>query len=235
MNDIALGFTTTNLLLNALPAEDLQRLTPDIERVELTRGAILYNPGDVIDFVYFPESAMISLVAFTEAGEATEVSVIGDEGAAGLEVLMGARSPLNSNMVQIANSGYRISAEKIRSEFKRGGAFHDLALGFTRKLMSQMGQIAFCNRLHTAEVRLARWLLMCEDRAHSDVLGLTQESIAVMLGSSRSTVTVVAIELQKTGFISYSRGKIQILDRPGLEAFSCTCYRTIQSAYQGTN
>lgn len=224
-------FHTKNRILGALPAEDLERLEPMLERVTLASGDILFRPDERIEYVYFPDRSMISVVAYTETGQAAEAAVIGSEGAAGLDVILGSDSTINENITQLADSALRIKTADIRAEFARGGVMHDLLLSFTRKLLVQMSQTVLCNRLHTTENRLSRWLLMCRDRSESDVLRLTQEFISIMLGASRTTVTLTAIELQNLGLISYSRGIITIVDRAGLEAYTCSCYGIIRRAY----
>ncbi len=222
---------THNQILNALSAETLDRIRPMLEHIQLGQGKVLYAADETISHVYFPERSMISVVAYTEAGQGAEVSVIGSEGATGLDVILGSDRSTNEHITQMANSAWRIKTEDLQAEFSRSGDLHDLLLKFVRKLIVQISQTALCNRLHTTELRLSRWLLMCHDRSQSNVMNLTQEFIAVMLGANRSTVTMTAIELQNAGLISYSRGIITMIDRPGLEAFTCPCYATIAAAY----
>lgn len=230
MND-ASRFHTLNSILNALPAEDLARLSPYLEHVDLPRGTVLYRPEGKIDYVYFPDRAMISVVAYTPDGQGAEVAVIGSEGATGLDIVLGADTTTNEHITQLPNGAARMKAEHVRDEFARSGKFHDLLLRFIRKMIVQVSQTALCNRLHTTEKRLSRWLLMCHDRSETDVVNLTQEFMAVMLGSSRATVTLTAIELQNRGFISYTRGVLRIADREGLAEFACPCYKIIRKAY----
>jgi len=232
VNDVSL-IPSQNLILRALSDDARDRLKPILEHVELSSGKILYRADEVINYVYFPENSMISVVAYTEQGQGSEVSVIGAEGATGLDVILGSVRSSNENITQLANDAYRIKTEDLRAEFVKGGELHDLLLLFVRKLIVQISQTALCNRLHNTEMRLSRWLLMCHDRSNSDVLRLTQEFIAVMLGANRTTVTMTAIELQNAGFISYKRGTITMLDRKGLEEFACPCYATISAAYAG--
>jgi CRP-like cAMP-binding protein len=230
MNDNS-GFASENAILNALSAETIDRLTPKLERVDMPRSKILYHADEEISHVYFPENAMVSLVAYTEHGQGAEVSVIGREGATGLDTILGSERSSNENIVQLADGAYRIRAQDFRTEFDRGGDVHDETLKFIRKLIVQFSHTALCNRLHSTEMRLSRWLLMCHDRTTSDVLHLTQEFIALMLGANRTTVTMTAIALQNAGFISYTRGTITMLDREGLRAFTCPCYSSITAAY----
>jgi len=232
VNDVSL-IPSQNLILRALSDDARNRLNPLLEHVELPSGKILYRADEVINYVYFPENSMISVVAYTEQGQGAEVSVIGHEGATGLDVILGSVRSSNENITQLANDAYRIKTEDLRAEFVKGGELHDLLLLFVRKLIVQISQTALCNRLHNTEMRLSRWLLMCHDRSNSDVMRLTQEFIAVMLGANRTTVTMTAIELQNAGFISYKRGTITMLDRKGLEEFTCPCYATISAAYAG--
>jgi CRP-like cAMP-binding protein len=230
MNDIPV-VPIRNSILSALSQNELTAILPALERIDLPRGKVLHQPGEQIQYVYFPEGAMISVVAYTEEGQGAEVAVIGSEGATGLDIVLGSDSTSNEHITQMADGAFRMKTEVVRDQFHLCGHFHDLLLQFTRKLIVQISQTALCNRLHTTEKRLSRWLLMSHDRAESDVLNLTQEFISVMLGSNRTTVTMTAIELQNQGFISYSRGKITIVDRSGLEGFACPCYKIIRTAY----
>jgi CRP-like cAMP-binding protein len=221
-----------NDILNALSEDTLGRMRPLLERTEMLRGKILYRADEEISHVYFPDRSMISLVAYTENGQGAEVSVIGCEGATGLDVVLGSDRSSNENIVQLPNGAYRMKAEDFKKEFARNGDLHDEILKFIRKLIVQISHTALCNRLHNTEMRLSRWLLMCHDRSPSDVLQLTQEFISIMLGSNRTTVTMTAIALQNAGFISYTRGTITMIDRAGLEAFTCPCYASITAAYK---
>lgn len=223
--------STQNCILNALPKEDFERLLPDLEEVNLALGQVIYRVEEPIEYVYFPNNAVISVIANTAEGQCVEVGVIGREGITGIDVLMGADSTLNENIIQYPDDALRINTAAIKKEFKRAGAFHDLSLRFIRLLMIQISQTALCNRLHTVEERLSRWLLMCHDRAEADELTLTQEFLGYMLGTNRATVTVSAIALQSAGFIKYSRGLITVVDRKGLEDFACDCYKTVKQEY----
>jgi CRP-like cAMP-binding protein len=223
--------STVNYILNALPEEDLERLLPDLEPVELKLGQVLYRPEEPIEYVYFPNNTMISVVAMTAEGQSAEIGIIGWEGMVGMDVLMGSDSTLNEHLVQHPNGALRINAAAVKTEFRRCGALHDLLLRFIRLMMIQIGQTALCNRLHTVDERLARWLLLCRDRAGTDKLQLTQEFLSIMLGTNRATVTMSAIALQSAGFIKYTRGHITIKDHEGLEDFSCECYKIVKKEY----
>jgi CRP-like cAMP-binding protein len=232
MHDHAqLRHSTKNQILNSLPDEDYQRLHKHLVPVELTLGQVIYRPDERIKFVYFPNDSMNSVIATTPDGQCAEVGVIGREGMVGVDVLMGVDSTSNQNIIQLSDGALRIKTGTIREEFKRGGAFHDLALLYVHALMMQISQTALCNRLHTVEQRLARWLLMCHDRSKGDELTLTQEFLSIMLGVNRPTVTTAALVLQGGDFIKYSRGKITVLDREGLEDFACDCYDVVKPEY----
>jgi len=221
----------SNEILASLPDDVLARIYPLLELVETPLGTILYHSGAEIPYIYFPERSMISVVAYTQDGQGAEVAVVGREGATGLDVILGSDFTTNHHVAQIGNVGYRMKTADVRAEFSRNAEFHDRLLHFTRKFIVQISQTALCNRLHITEKRLSRWLLMCRDRSDSNVLHLTQEFISIMLGANRTTVTMTAIELQNLGLIKYSRGLLTIVDRAGLEAFSCDCYATIRDAY----
>ncbi len=224
--------STRNSILNNLPEEDYQRLLPDLEVVDLPHGHFIYRPDEPIKQVYFPNNSMVSLIATTPEGQSAEVGVIGYEGIVGIDVMMGVNSTSNESIVQLADGALRIKTDVLKKEFDKGVAFHDLSLRFIHNLMMQISQTALCNRLHTVEERLSRWLLMCRDRSQGDMLHLTQEFLAIMLGTQRATVTVAAINLQSANLIKYSRGNIVITDREGLEEFTCECYQVVKKAYE---
>ncbi|MBA4121511.1 MAG: Crp/Fnr family transcriptional regulator [Acidobacteria bacterium] len=223
--------STKNYILNALPEEDFNRLLPDLTPVKLPHGQILYRPDEPIEYVYFPNNSVISVVAITADGQSVESGVIGREGMAGVNVLMGVDSMPNENIIQLADGALRMSTAAVRREFKRGGALHDLLLRFMHALMIQIGQTTLCNRLHSTDQRLSRWLLICHDRSETDEMKLTQEFLAIMLGADRARVTMSAIALQSTGYIKYSRGNIVVTDREGLEDFTCACYQSVKQEY----
>ncbi len=231
MSDDMTNRSTRNTILNSLPEEDYRRLQPHLEKFDFPHGKFIYHPDEKIKYVYFPNDSMVSIIATTPEGYSAEVGVVGYEGIVGVDVLMGVDSTTNESIVQLADGATRINADVLKEEFKRGGVFHDLALRFMHNLMSQISQTALCNRLHTVEERLSRWLLMCRDRSQVEKLHLTQEFLATMLGTQRATVTVAAINLQSAKFIKYSRGNIVITNREGLEEFSCECYQVVKRTY----
>jgi len=216
--------TIKNRLLGALPENQYQRLLPHIEPFAFEHGKILYEIGEPIKYCYFPSDAVVSLVTQMEDGKIVEVGLVGHEGVTGLPFLLGQKRSAERAIVQIANGGVRAKADLILKEFMRGEALQAILLRYINTLLRQVAQTAACNASHTIEERLSRWLLMCHDRVGSDQINLTQEFIAEMLGTRRATVNVSAVNLQSAGLIKYNRGRIQILDRPGLERFSCECY-----------
>jgi CRP-like cAMP-binding protein len=220
-----------NQLLAALPRLEYQRLAPHLQPVSLSVGQILHEPGETIREVYFPNRAMISLVSMMEDGSTTEIGLVGNEGMVGLPVFLGGKFTTSLAIVQISDGAMKLDAEVLKEEFHRGGELQRRLLLYTQALLTQVSQSAACNRQHTIEERLARWLLSVQDRVQKDELPLTQEFIANMLGIRRSGVTVAATTLQRAGMIRYSRGKITILDQENLEATACECYRLVQSEF----
>lgn len=219
---------TTNQILSALPAADYQRLAPHLEEIVLEHAKVLYEIGAPVDYVYFPTNAMVSLVTEMSDGRIVEVGLVGNDGMTGLAALLGEETSPERAIVQIANGGLRAKFSVVKEEFQRGGALHKLLLAYARQLMKQVSQTAACNASHTAEERLSRWLLMCHDRVSNSELKLTQEFLAEMLGTRRATVSVSAMVLQSDGLIQYNRGHIKIIDRAGLEAFTCECYKAVR-------
>lgn len=218
----------TNRLLAALPKKEYQRLLPELEQVPLAFGDILYEPGDNIDHVYFPDSGIISLLSEVESQKLLEVGIVGNEGVAGLPVVLGVRVSLNRGLVQGAGTAMRMKAAALRREFKRDGALQRLLHRYLHSLLTQISQSAVCNRFHAVDARLARWLLMTHDRVESDEFQLTQEFLSNMLGVRREAVSKAAGALQKRELVNYSRGHITILNRAGLETSACQCYRVIK-------
>ena len=217
-----------NELLAALPRSAYLRLLPHLESVSLPLGTGLYNSGESIRDVYFPEDALVSLVTHMRDGATVEVGLIGRDGMVGIPVLLGDDIAFEAAVVQIAGSALRMPSVAFKEALKRGrNPLLTRLLLYTRVLMKQVAQTAACNGRHTAEKRLARWLLMCHDRTDSDELALTQDFISDMLGIRRSGVSSAAIGLQQEGFIRYSRGRVTILKREGLEAFTCECYAAV--------
>lgn len=223
------GLPIENRLLAALPAEDYQRLVPHLELVSLPLEKVIYEPGEPIKHVYFPHQAIVSLVSTMEDGSTVEVGLVGNDGMVGTPVFLGGNTTTNRAFVQLAGSGMRMEAIRLKAEFNRAGSLQSLLLRYTQALLTQVSQLAACNRAHTVEERLARWLLTVSDRVQSDQFPLTQEFISQMLGVRRSGVTVAAGTLSQAGMIRYTRGKITVLNREDLEATSCECYGTIKN------
>ena len=214
-----------------MPEEQFRLMARSLVPVEMPQGMRLSVPNEPIDYVYFPVSGLISVDALTGKGESVEVVVVGREGMAGWCALLGQVAMGHSVMMQAPGSGFRIRANLIRDEFLKGGRFADLVYEFLYLQMVQMGQSALCNRLHPVEARMARWLLTASDRMQTDTLTLTQEFLAQVLGSRRATVTVAAGQLQRSGLITYTRGRIKIVDRVGLELKACECYKLVREKY----
>jgi hypothetical protein len=224
----------TNRLLAVLPKKEYQRLLPDLEPVTLTFGDILFETGDRLRHVYFPDNSIISLLSAVDNRAHLEVGMVGNDGMAGLSVFMGVNKSRSRGLVQGAGNAMRMKAAILRKEVSNGGgsgSLHDLLLRYTHSLLTQVSQSAACNRFHLVNARLARWLLMTHDRVEGDEFRLTQEFLSHMLGVRREQVTLAASALQKQKLISYSRGQIKVLDRTGLEAVSCKCYGTIKEEY----
>jgi len=217
-----------NRLLAALPKKEYQRLLPELQPVPLVFGDILYEPGDTIGHVYFPDNGIISLLSRVESQKVLEVGIVGNEGVAGLPVVLGVSVSVNRGLVQSAGTAMRMKAAALQREFKRDGALQKLLHRYLHSLLTQISQSAVCNRFHLADARLARWLLMTHDRVEADEFRLTQEFLSNMLGVRREAVSKAASDLQRRGFVNYSRGRMTVLDRAGLEATTCECYRIIK-------
>ena len=220
-----------NRLLAALPDEDYQRLVPSLEPVSLQLGQVLYEAGGSQPYVYFPTSSIISLLYVMKDGASAEIAVTGCEGLVGIALFMGGDSTPSRAVVQSAGEGYRMRAAVLKKEFDRGGKLHHFALRYTQALITQMAQTAVCNRHHSVAQQLCRWLLLSLDRLPSNVLSMTQELIANMLGVRREGVTEAAGHLQEAGLIEYHRGQITVLDRSGLEQQVCECYAVVKREY----
>jgi CRP-like cAMP-binding protein len=220
-----------NRLLAALPAADYERLLPELELVPLPLGWAVYEAGGHLGYVYFPINSIISLLYVMEDGASAEIAVTGFDGVVGIALFMGGETTLSRAVVQSAGYGYRLKAAVLKREFKQGGELQHLALRYTQALITQMAQTAVCNRHHSVEQQLARWLLLSLDRLSSNELAMTQELIANMLGVRRQGVTEAAGHLQKAGLIHYSRGHITVLDRPKLEHRVCECYAVVKKEY----
>ena len=220
-----------NQLLAALPQSEWARWLPQLESVDMPLGKVLYESGTDSTHVYFPTSSIISLLYVTEDGSSAELAVVGHEGIVGISLFMGGLSTTNRAVVQSAGKAFRLRADLMLQEFNRAGPVLHLLLRYTQALLTQMAQTAVCNRHHSLDQQLCRWLLLSLDRLQSNELVVTQELIANMLGVRREGVTDAAGQLQRAGLIRYQRGHITVLDRPGLEARSCECYATLKSEY----
>ncbi|WAH56839.1 Crp/Fnr family transcriptional regulator [Pseudomonas silvicola] len=218
-----------NHLLAALPAADLQRLAPHLEVFDLVLGDVLYEPGDTLRHVYFPVDAIVSLLHVTENGASAEIAVVGNEGMIGIALFMGGESTSSRAVVQSAGTALRLPGHSLKKEFNRHGDLLVLMLRYTQALITQMSQTALCNRHHSIDQQLCRWLLLSLDRLPGNRLTMTQELIANMLGVRREGVTEAAGKLQRLGVIEYSRGQITVLDRARLEGLSCECYSVVKT------
>jgi len=220
-----------NRLIGALPDTDYRRWQKSLEEVELPLGQVLYESGAILSHVYFPTTAIVSLLYVMENGASAEIAVVGNEGLVGISLFMGGESTPSRAVVQSAGSGFRMKAPQIKAEFDRSGPVLHLLLRYTQALITQMSQTAVCNRHHSLDQQLCRWLLLSLDRLQGTELVMTQELIANMLGVRREGVTEGATKLQRDGLIRYMRGHITILDRAGLEKRSCECYLVVKKEY----
>lgn len=218
-----------NHLLAALPQEVQCRLFPNLERISLARGEVLYEPGNVLNYAYFPTNSIVSLLYEMADGSSAEIAMVGNEGLVGVAVFMGGESTPSRAVVLGAGHAYRASAAGIKDEFNRHGEMLLLMLRYTQSLISQMAQTAVCNRHHSINQQLSRFLLLLLDRIHDNSLTMTQDVIASMLGVRREGITAAAGKLQKLGAIEYHRGHIVVLDRKKLEQICCECYRLVRS------
>ncbi len=219
-----------NQLLAALPDAEYQRWLPHLEAVDMPLGKVLYESGGTLGHVYFPTNCIVSLLYVMENGASAEIAVAGFEGLVGVSLFMGGESTPSRAIVQSAGAGYRLPARFLKEDFDRPAILH-LLLRYTQALITQMSQTAVCNRHHSLDQQLCRWLLLSLDRLHGNELVMTQELIANMLGVRREGVTEGALKLQKAGLITYTRGRIQVVDRPGLEKRTCECYAVVKKEY----
>jgi CRP-like cAMP-binding protein len=219
-----------NHLLAALPASDWRRWLPNLELVDLPLGRVLYESGATLSHVYFPTTAIVSLLYVTENGASAEIAVVGNEGLVGVSLFMGGETTPSRAVVQSGGQGFRMKAQTLKDEFVNASVLH-LLLRFTQAMITQMAQTAVCNRHHSVDQQLCRWLLLSRDRLQDDELLMTQELIANMLGVRRGSVTMAAHRLQQAGLIHYSRGRIRFLDRAGLEERTCECYAVVKKEY----
>jgi CRP-like cAMP-binding protein len=220
-----------NQLLGALPSMVYKRWKKSLEEVDLPLGQVLYEPGTVLSHVYFPTTAIVSLLYVMENGASAEIAVVGNEGLVGISLFMGGESTPSRAVVQSAGIGLRMKAATLKNELERSGPVLRLLLRYTQALITQMAQTAVCNRHHSLDQQLCRWLLLSLDRLPGHELIMTQELIANMLGVRREGVTEGALKLQKAGLIKYTRGRITVLDRAGLEHRSCECYAVVKKEY----
>ena len=220
-----------NRLLASLPETVYRRFAADLQPVELPLGEVLYESGGRLDDVYFPTTAIVSLLYVMEDGASAEIAVVGYEGIVGIALFMGGETMPNRAVVQSGGAAYRLDARCMQREFNRSGPFQHLLLRYTLGLLAQMAQTAVCNRHHTVDQQLCRWLLLSLDRLPTNELSMTQELIANMLGVRREGVTEAAGKLQKAGLIHYHRGKITVIDRPGLESRVCECYDVVRAEF----
>jgi len=217
-----------NYLLAALSPDERDRVYPHLRLVSMPLGKVLYESGDALEYVYFPTDSIVSLLYVLESGASAEISVVGNEGLIGIALFMGGGTTPSRAIVQSAGHAYRLAGQRLKDEFHRNGSLQLLLLRYTQALITQMAQTAVCNRHHSVDQQLCRWLLLSLDRLRSNRLVMTQELIANMLGVRREGVTDAAGKLQKLGAIRYSRGQITVLDRPQLEELCCECYSVVK-------
>ena len=217
-----------NHILDALPDEERDRLFPYLSFVSMPLGKVLYESGETLKHIYFPTDSIVSLLYVMKDGASAEIAVVGNEGAIGVALFMGGETTPSRAIVQSAGSAFRLEGKRLKTEFSRHGQMLHVLLRYTQSLITQMAQTAVCNRHHSVNQQLCRWLLLSLDRLQSNELKMTQELIANMLGVRREGVTAAAGELQKAGVIRYSRGRITVLDRAKLEQLSCECYSVVK-------
>ncbi|MGH8475177.1 MAG: Crp/Fnr family transcriptional regulator [Methylococcales bacterium] len=221
-----------NRLLAALPEDVYERLRPHLSDVSLSLGQVIYESGEQLSHIYFPETCIVSLLYMMENGASAEIGVVGNEGVVGIALFMGGETTPNRAVVQSEGRCVKMKLGGLKEEFRLGGEFQQLLLRYTQALITQMSQTAVCNRLHSVDQQLCRWLLLSHDRLDSNELAMTQELIANMLGVRREGVTVAAGRLQTAGLIHYHRGHITIVDRAGLEARACECYQVVRHEFK---
>jgi CRP-like cAMP-binding protein len=220
-----------NHLLDALPASDYERLASHLELIPMALGDVLYESGDRLRYVYFPTTSIVSLLYVMEDGASAEIAIVGNEGILGISLFMGGETTPSRAVVQSAGHAFRLRAALLKEEFARYGPTMHLLLRYTQALITQMAQTAVCNRHHSVDQQLCRWLLLSLDRLASNELSMTQELIANMLGVRREGVTEAAGKLQDAGLIRYGRGRITVLDRQGVEKRSCECYQVVKREF----
>lgn len=220
-----------NRLLSALPAATYERIAPYLEQVPLPLGEVVYEPGSPLRHALFPTTAIVSLSYVMENGASAEIAGVGNEGMVGVSLFLGGKTTPSRATVCTGGHGYRLKAQLLLDEFSRGGALPRLLLRYTQAMLTQVSQTAVCNRHHSMEQQMCRWLLLALDRLPSREVVVTQELIAAMLGVRREGITETAGHLQRAGLISYHRGHITVLDRPGLEAHACECYQVVRREF----
>jgi len=220
-----------NQLLAGVGEDELARLLPNLQPLSLILGQVLYESGEKMDYVYFPTTAIISLLYIMENGSTAEIGVVGKDGLVGIAIFMGGDTTPNRAVVQSAGKAFKMKAGMMKDEFTLGGRFHSRCLRYTQALITQISQTAVCNRLHSVDQQLCRWLLLSHDRLPSDRIIMTQGLIADMLGVRREGITHAAKRLQTSGYISYVRGDMTILNRKGLESGACECYQVVRAEY----
>jgi CRP-like cAMP-binding protein len=221
-----------NHILGALPAADLARVSAGIEPARMPLGRVLYESGDKMRHIYFPTTAIVSLLYVMQSGASAEIAIVGNEGVVGVSLFMGGETTPSRALVQSAGQAFRVPSKVLKEEFRRGGPLQHVLLRYTQALITQMSQTAVCNRHHSVEEQLCRWLLMSLDRLESNELTMTQKLIANMLGVRREGVTESAGRLQKLGLIKYHRGRITVLDRAGVERQACECYEVVKKEFE---
>lgn len=220
-----------NHLIAALPADEFIRIKPKLETVSLSLGEVIYESGEMLEYIYFPTTAIISLLYIMQNGSTAEIGMAGNDGLVGVALYMGGSTTPSRAVVQSAGNAYRMSSKALSDEFSRGGVFQKILLRYTQSLMTQISQTAVCNRLHSVEQQLCRWLLINHDLLQTNKLIMTHDLIANMLGVRREGVSIAAGRLQKQKLIRYVRGTITMLDRDALEAAACECYRVVKDEY----
>ena len=220
-----------NHLLAAIPADELTRIKPHLEPVALHLGEVIYESGEQLEYVYLPTTAIVSLLYIMENGSTAEIAMAGNDGLVGIALYMGGSTTPNRAVVQSAGNAFRLRSKVLQSEFGRGGVFQNILLRYTQYLMTQISQTAVCNRLHSVEEQLCRWLLINHDLLQTNKLIMTHDLIANMLGVRREGVSIAAGHLQQKGLIKYVRGTITMLDRKGLETAACECYKVVKDEY----
>jgi CRP-like cAMP-binding protein len=228
---ITIADTRRNHLLAVLSSTILERWLPHLEALEMPLGSVIFESGEIARYVYFPTSAIVSLLYVTEDGATAEIAVVGNEGVVGISLFMGGGSTLSRALVQSAGNGLRMGAEHFKREFDRSAVVLHLLLRYTQALITQMAQTAVCNRHHSLDQQLCRWLLLCLDRLNCTKLEMTQRLISDMLGVRREGITEAARKLRSAGVIRYTRGHITVLDRKELEKRSCGCYAAVKREY----